>query len=155
MDSTLHNVDSSLAQWSDSRRDPSERRGAGDASGSCSLAHFEQEGESGEDDDEAKADVVALVAMRSLKAKNEVFNTYGEYSNRTLLLDYGERAPDLYLHQSAVLPVSRPRYDSGVLACAQGFTVATNPFDCVQLPGTEGALASYNETLCSIFCLPT
>ena len=39
--------------------------------------------------DQRASDDVALVALRDLNARDEVFNTYGEHGNRTLLRDYG------------------------------------------------------------------
>ena len=43
----------------------------------------------GEEGPAEAAGHVALVALRALRAGHEVFNTYGEHSNRTLLRDYG------------------------------------------------------------------
>ncbi|KAL1507635.1 hypothetical protein AB1Y20_007254 [Prymnesium parvum] len=38
---------------------------------------------------DCNGEVVALVAMRDIGCGREVYNTYGEHSNRTLLFDYG------------------------------------------------------------------
>lgn len=118
MDTTLHNIDTPLqdgeareltssgsvsAQVRRREEERAEGKGGGEGEeggheegdgdpGRGGAGDSEWEGDGGDEDGGEGSDddgVVALVAMRSISRGREVYNTYGEHPNRTLLLDYG------------------------------------------------------------------